>query len=191
MVRVGDFGPSPVFIGETMSVYFDRAHFEPLLKQFKEPTPKRKPQRPIAPGKQAPEPEKIAPYIAFGHYLKEFGGKHGNAQTAIVPHLFVLNIDGAYAQKEQIEYYITQKHYVPLKWHLPATSNRIDGRSSYSDLHNLVEMYAKAGSVAEMVSMTDKLEAQTGSMKATIEAQAARIAELEAKSGAKGDGKKS
>ena len=190
-MRVGGLSPHPFLNGEIMSVEFKRADFEPLLKAFKEPRARNRPQRPVAPGKQAPEMDPVAPYIAFGHYLKEFGGRHGNAQEAIVPHIFKLDIDGAYAQKEQIEYYIVAKHFVPLKWHLPSTSNRVDGRSSYSDLNALVERYAKADSIDEMLAMQQTLEQQTGSMKATIEAQAARIAELEGKSGAKSDGKKS
>ena len=157
---------------------FKKTDFDELLANFVEPRPKR--QREQDPSKPKQD-GKIAPYIAFAHYLRERGGIHGAGVVKIVPHIFVLDMSAAHAQLAQLNYYVMQKRFRPVKWHLPVDHVTMDGRTPYRELNEYCEMYSRAGSVSDMLKLAEGSQQQLGSMEQTIAEQAKRIAELEAK----------
>jgi hypothetical protein len=129
--------------------------FEPLLAEFKEPK----------------RGDKVTPYIAFGHYLREYS----KGEKKIVPHIYVLNMAGAHAQKEQLEYYVLQKRFRVLKWHLPEDLKTPDGHTPYAELNKMAQIYQMAGGAGELLKRTKDLEQENIGLKAAIAEQKERL----------------
>lgn len=138
---------------------FKPEDFEPLLATFKEPM----------------RGDKVLPYVAFGHYLREYS----KGEKRIVPHIFVLNMASAHAQREQLDYYVLQKRFRVLKWHLPADLKTSDGRTPYAELNMMAQMYATAGGVPELMKKVSQVEQENLGLKAAIAEQRERLAKGE------------